>query len=297
MISQTGRMPPALWQTVLFVGSMLIVLFASKTAINAPAVLLAAGHLGHRAMPSEPPKLTIDPYIRPELATTLQRLQPTMRAAAARHNRQSLSGMSNEEFAATMAVVIYNEHNGWFEEIITPIRTITPLYNQLQQRVNASVLGGDFSIWPVNLRPSVALEILQATLPVPEPTRAISVPVHVTGSRIVLDRYHSQHELFAAINAEISNEPMAIEYLAANLERGLYRAHYEGIAVNWRTLAAWHNQGIVTPEQIATNPTARDYVRRASAYLPVARRLFVTTTPAQVTPLGNPIQRPPRTIS
>jgi hypothetical protein len=43
--------------------------------------------------------------------------------------------------------------------------------------------------------------------------------------------------------------------------------------VSWRTLAAWHNQGIVSPQAIQANPTARDYVRRATAYLPAARAL------------------------
>jgi hypothetical protein len=67
-----------------------------------------------------------------------------------------------------------------------------------------------------------------------------------------------------------------VEYLAANLERGLYRAQHEGVAVTWRTLAAWHNQGIVSPADIRANPTARDYIRRTEAYLATAQRLIAS---------------------
>ncbi|MFL5806284.1 MAG: hypothetical protein ACJ8CR_31710 [Roseiflexaceae bacterium] len=69
---------------------------------------------------------------------------------------------------------------------------------------------------------------------------------------------------------------MAVEYLAANLERGLYRTRFEGVPVTWRALAAWHNQGIVSPEDIRQNLVARDYVRRTSAYLASAYALIDT---------------------
>jgi hypothetical protein len=119
----------------------------------------------------------------------------------------------------------------------------------------------------------VALEILRHQLPITG-TRVISVPVKVFGSQIDPDAYHSQEELYAAITAEISHDDLAVEYLAANLERGLYRAADEGAPVSWRTLAAWHNQGIVSPQAIRANSTAADYVRRAAAYLPAARELL-----------------------
>jgi hypothetical protein len=51
----------------------------------------------------------------------------------------------------------------------------------------------------------------------------------------------------------------------------------EGQPVSWRTLAAWHNQGIVDPVAIRNNPTARDYVRRAAAYVPLAKALFASS--------------------
>jgi hypothetical protein len=100
------------------------------------------------------------------------------------------------------------------------------------------------------------------------------VPVDVAGSRIDLDSMTSQPMLYAAVSNEISQPALAVEYLAANLERGLYRAHFEGVPVTWRTLAAWHNQGIVSPRDIRDNSTASDYLRRCSAYLAKARALI-----------------------
>jgi len=102
----------------------------------------------------------------------------------------------------------------------------------------------------------------------------MSVPVNVAGSRIDLESLQSQSTLYAAVSNEISQPALAVEYLAANLERGLYRAHFEGVQVTWRTLAAWHNQGIVSPRDIRDNSTAGDYLRRSSAYLGKARALI-----------------------
>lgn len=226
--------------------------------------------LGITAAPPQAPGLTITPYVRPELADRLQRLRPAIRAAAARHNVPEISAMSDQEFATVMTVIILNEHNGWLEDDIEPLRALTPLYQDLQRRMNQSTLGGNFSVWPVNLRPSVALEILEQQLPLPEGQQAITIPLIVRGSRIDHASYASQSELYAALTVEISQAMLAVEYLAANLKRGLYRAVYEQAPVNWRTLAAWHNQGIVTPAAMRDNPTARDYVRRASAYLELA---------------------------
>jgi hypothetical protein len=218
------------------------------------------------------PGLSIEPYIRPEMARSMEQLRPIILAAARRHNRTELSGMSDQAFAAVIATILYNENFGWVEEDIAPLRVFTPLYQDIQRRANESPLGSNFSVWPANLRPSVALEILRHELPI-SGTQTISVPVRVAGSRINLDNYTSQEDLYAAITAEISQGDMAVEYLAANLERGLYRAQAEGTPVSWRTLAAWHNQGIVSPQAIQANPTARDYVRRAAAYLPAAKDL------------------------
>ncbi len=213
-------------------------------------------------------------YIRPDFQQRMQKLQPLIMAAARRHNHVDQSGMSDKEFAMVIALVLYNEHNGWFEDAVTPVRVVTPLYQQIQTGINIGGLGGNFSVWPANLRPSVALEILRHELPVPAKPFPITVPVRVFGSTIDVNDSVSQEQLFAEITQEISNESMAVEYLAANLERGVYRAQYEGVPVSWRSLAAWHNQGIVSAAAIQENATAKSYVQRSAAYLQAARQLI-----------------------
>lgn len=213
---------------------------------------------------------TVEPFVRPDLACRMQRLRPSILAAAHRHNRSGLSGMDDETFAMVITLIIYNENFGWLEEDIAPLRLVTPLYQRLQQQANYWLPRANFSVWPVNLRPSVGLEILQQRLPLAN-GQTIHVPVKVEGSQIDPAMYSQQASLLAAINAEITRDELAIAYLAANLERGVYRAALENVPVTWYTLAAWHNQGIVNPQAIQANPTARDYVRRASAFLPLAQ--------------------------
>ena len=228
---------------------------------------------GHRVADRRAPGPSIDPYVRPEFAAEMRGLRPAILAAARRHNRPELSHMSDHDFAVLIAQIMYNEHFGWFEERVTPVQAITPWYEDLQRETNAAGLS-DLSVWPANIRPSVALEILRRELPLPHSTNMLTVPVGVAGSQIDPQRYHSQGALYAAISKEISQPQLAVEYLAANIERGLYRAQVEGVPVTWRTLAAWHNQGIVAPRDIRNNPTASDYLRRCSAYLGRARALL-----------------------
>jgi hypothetical protein len=211
--------------------------------------------------------------VRPEFAIEMRSLRPTIIAAARRHNRPELSGMSDYDFAVLIAQIMYNEHFGWFEERVAPVQAFTPLYQDLQRETNAAGLA-NLSVWPANIRPSVAIEILRHEVPLPRSTNVMSVPIAVAGSKIDLKSHRSQAGLYTAVTDEISQPRLAVEYLAANLERGLYRAQIEGVPVTWRTLAAWHNQGIVSPRDIRDNPTARDYLRRCSAYFGTARALI-----------------------
>ncbi len=220
------------------------------------------------------PQLFLDPYVRPEVALFMEDHRMVIQEAAARHNVPVLSGMTDSEFATVIAVVLYNEHNGWVEDAIEPLRVFTPFYQQAQVVSNGSGVGSNFSVWPSNLRPSVALEILHQQVPVPPPTNIITVPLTVAGSQIAPADYPAQGKLYAAITQEITQDDLAIEYLAANLERGLYRAWYEGVPVSWQVLAAWHNQGIVRPEQIRANTCASDYIYRSAVYLDIAQELI-----------------------
>jgi hypothetical protein len=204
----------------------------------------------------------------------MRALRPTILAAAARHNRPELSGLSDVQYAEIVAQLLYNEHNGWFEDELPVVRRLTPLYQQVQQSANETGLGGNFSVWPSNLRPSVALEILEREVPLPAGKGALTVPVRVAGTKIDLSAYGSRRELLAAITDELADERLAVEYLAANLERGVYRARYEEAPITWRTLAAWHNGGITLPAQIDASARTRSYVERAALYLDSARELI-----------------------
>lgn len=234
-----------------------------------PSALGASRSAADRRRPGP----AITPYVRPGLAAQMRTLRPAILAAAARHNRPAISGMSDHDFAVLIALILFNEHFGWFEERVTPVQLFTPLYEDLQRETNATGLS-NLSLWPANIRPSVALEILRGQLPLPHSDIMLHVPVRVAGSALAPDTFDSDTALFAAISDEISQPELAVEYLAANLERGLYRAQYEGVSVTWRSLAAWHNQGIVAPAELRENPTASDYVRRASAYFGTARALI-----------------------
>lgn len=247
---------------------------ASPGAVTAAPGLPQHAAASHRAaFKRAGARPTVTAHVRPDLARRMRALRPTILSAAARHNRPELSGMSDTEFAVVIATIIYNENFGWLEDDVAPLRPFTPLYQDLQRWLNRSALGSNFSVWPANLRPSVALEILRQELPLAD-QRTVHIPVQVAGSRIRPEHFASRDALYVAITAEISRDDLAVAYLAANLERGVYRAALEGVPVNWRTLAAWHNQGIVDPLQYRANPTSRDYVRRASAYLGIARELI-----------------------
>jgi hypothetical protein len=265
---------------------LVLVLFVAALSPLSSWPLAASELVGQRVSLSGVPGPTIEPYVRPELAARMEALRPALRAAAARHNRPHLSGMSDREFAEVLALLMYNEHNGWLEDEVEPLRVVTPLYEWAQVQANQQLPRSDFSIWPTNLRPSVALEILRGEVPLPNSTEVLTVPVRVHGSQVHVPDYGSRGMLLAAITREIEQDRLGVEYLAANLERGLYRASYEQVPVSWRTLAAWHNQGIVQPAQVRDNAKARDYVRRASAYWPLARRLLASETAAGGGPPG-----------
>lgn len=242
------------------------------------ALLRMGRSVGQRALDRRSPGPAIEPYVRPEFAAEMRDLRATIIAAAERHNRPEQSGMSDHDFAVLIALIMYNEHFGWFEERVTPVQALTPFYESLQRETNEAGLS-NLSVWPANLRPSVAAEILRGQVPLPLSGAMWGVPVHVTGTAIRPSDYRSERALYAAITVEITDPQLAVEYLAANLERGVYRARWEGVPPTWRALAAWHNQGIVAPEDIRANPTASDYVRRASAYFGRARALIDTTAP------------------
>jgi hypothetical protein len=262
---------------------LVLVLLTSILAANALASWHQPGPTPHtpqrRAVEAFDPawsQPTVEPYIHADFAAQLETLRPTILDAARRHNRAELSGLTDQQFAEVIVLLLHSEYIGWLDAEVPTVRPLHPLFQRLQTGINRYG-GADLTIWPTNLRPSVAVEILRGEVPLPPPAEPLHVRLHVTGSRIDLSDYPDQHALYKAISRELSEPRLAIEYLAANLERGICRAHYERVPVTWQSLATWHNQGIVTPADVANHPAAIAYLGRTAAYLRPARAFFEQT--------------------
>lgn len=248
-------------------------LFAAEQRPAEDVAALVGGGVRDNELMERWSRPTITPYISPAFEQEMLYLKPTILAAAARHNVTELSKLDDQQFAVVLAQILYSERVGWLDARFAAFRPLQPAFQQLQTAANGFG-GADLTIWPSNLRPSVALEILTGRVPLPPPTRWMRAPISVYGTTIHPNTYWTRIGLYAAISRELNEPTMAVEYLAANLERGIYRAHAEGVPVTWQTLATWHNQGIVAPRDIRTNPQAIAYLGRTAAYLPHARRLI-----------------------
>ena len=180
--------------------------------------------------------------------------------------------MSDREFAAVIALILYNEHVRRAEELVPLLQLATPGYQDLQRIVNQSGVGTNFSIWPANLRPAVAAEIRRGEIPLADGSQ-LSFPQTIAGSRLELSAVRDESALYRQLSIEIADPQLAVEYLAANLARGARRARHEGFAVDWRVLAAWHNRGLVDPAVFLRDPAAAHYLQRAAAYRELAERL------------------------
>ncbi len=241
-------------------GKLLRWVAAGAAALGLGAALALQPSSGGAAQPA---------YIRPGFAATMAELRPTILAAAARHNRSGDSGMSDREFASLIVLILYNEHDGWLEDSIPLLHAVTPAYQRAQVDINLAT-GSDLTVWPANLRPSVAEEIVAGQTPVSRGWIITPMALQSFPRR----SGPSERERYIALTQTLSDTTSAIDYLAANLMRGVARARYEGVPISWRALAAWHNQGVVGPQQIAANATAQGYLSRAARYLPAARALF-----------------------
>ncbi|MBU6334407.1 MAG: hypothetical protein KGS47_08385 [Chloroflexi bacterium] len=220
--------------------------------------------------------------VRPEFADTMQRLRPAIRAAARRH-AAGVAPLDAGRFAVVIAAVLYNEHLGWLEDALPPLQVATPTAQRAQIALNLA-LGTDLTVWPTNLRPSVVAEMLRHELPLADGRVMLAPVLH---SALPADAS------YARITHELIDAPAAVEYLAANLERGAWRARAEGVPVTWQALAAWHNQGIVAPAAIAGHPAAAHYLRRAARYIPRAEALLaVAATHDAFRWLARPGKRP-----
>lgn len=213
-------------------------------------------------------------YIAPDYRAQISLDRSTILAVAARYNDPTVTAMTDRQFAAIMVTILYNEHNGWLEDMLPAVRVATPLY-QDAQAVSNQYLGTNFSVWPSNLRPSVVREIYAQQVP--------------EVGRVVLPLPRRTADAQVAAN----DREQAYELLGANLRRGMVRASHEQVRVTWQALLAWHNAGVVAPQAIRGNPALQHYLTRAKAYLPTAQAVFhavaaCPVTPATVTNTGMP---------
>jgi hypothetical protein len=212
------------------------------------------------------------PAPRPEFVQQMYEMRPVILEAAARHNPANLSRMSDNDFAVVVALILYNEDLGSVEERVGFLRATTTVRKSLEVYVN-ELIGSNLSIRPSNVRPSVAHEMLRHQLPIPGTSTMITIPITVTETDISDTLHVSQPDLYRAITHELVQPDKAIEYLTANLERGIYRARYENVPVSWQTLMAWHIRGLVSPGAIRRNPDAYAYTKRLT-YLKYACELI-----------------------
>ena len=192
------------------------------------------------------------PYVRPHVAQLVHTHRQHIIHVAHTYNQPALSGLTDVEFASILIMILYTEHHGWLEDVVPSVRALTPLYQDLQVLSNHH-LGTNFSVWPANLRPSVIDEI--------RAEQYISVPSTFTVSR---NDPSSNNDL-------ATNPATAIELLAANMARGVQRAHDAGIQVTTASILAWHNAGIVEPRRIAANRSVQHYINRALIYHALAQ--------------------------
>jgi hypothetical protein len=195
-------------------------------------------------------------YVRPHVAQLITSNGLLIKQVASIYNHTEISGISDREFASILVVILYTEHHGWLEDIVPSVRTVTPLFQELQV-ISNNTIGTNFSVWPANLRPSVVDEIRteQSAL---ESVIFLKITTHA----------HASNEL-------ATNPASAIELLAANMARGIRHAHHEGVPVTFESILAWHNAGIVEPQRIANNRSVQHYISRALIYQPLAQSMVI----------------------
>mgnify|MGYP000107533878 CR=1 FL=1 len=273
--------PPRL-HSYIVTGAPLIVRWPS-----AADVFYRAG----RPYPTALPK----PYVDPAFELQMLRLRSAILASAERHNRQAVTGLRDDEFAVLLAAQLYFEYNSTLATRGTLGRVVTPVYQEAQGVANAIGMG-NFSVWPANLRPSVAASLLRAEMPyinaLDRPTTR-QIPLTIHGSRlqplIEAKRWASWQPSDSAVAAEIAQPELAVEYLAANFEVASYRAQFDWAPITWMTFAAWHNQGLVSPAHIAGNGQLAQVLSTIETYLPAAMHLINVPPPPRFT--GEPLEQ------
>lgn len=195
-------------------------------------------------------------YIRPQVAQLINDHRLHIKRVSHTYNQTAISGLTDREFASILVMILYTEHHGWLEDVVPSIRSVTPLFQELQV-VSNNTIGTNFSVWPANLRPSVVDEILMDSTALES----------VVFSRVTtINHTH---------NALATNPASAIELLAANMARGIRQTNKAGIPITTESILAWHNAGIVEPTLIATNRSVQHYISRALIYQSIAESAVI----------------------
>lgn len=231
-------------------------------------------------------------YIQPAFEQQMRSLRSTILASAARHNRRPATGLSDEEFAVFMAAQLYYENNAVLRQRGEIARMITPVYQEAQNVVN-QIGFGDYTVWPANLRPSVARSLLLGELPyIDEDDRpaALTIPITIVGSALqpAMQEQGDWQPSLSAVAAEIVRPRLAVEYLAANFEVASYRAELDRAPISWITFTAWHNQGVVSAAAISEHSQLASVLPEVASYLPAAMRLIYIPEPAPWTRTPQP---------
>ncbi|MBA3471149.1 MAG: hypothetical protein H0T53_16055 [Herpetosiphonaceae bacterium] len=243
-----------------------------------------------RPYPTALPK----PYVDPAFELEMLRLRPTLLASAERHNRQAVTGLRDDEFAVLLAAQLYFEYNSTLATRSKLGRVVTPVYQEAQGVANAIGMG-NFSVWPANLRPSVAASLLRAEMPyinALDRPAIRRIPLKIHGSRLqplLAERGPNWQPSDSAVAAEIDQPNLAVEYLAANFEVASYRAQFDWAPISWMTFAAWHNQGVVSPAHIASNGQLAQVLATIETYIPAAMHLVNVPSPPAFT--GVPLEQ------
>ncbi|MBP8252664.1 MAG: hypothetical protein KAX40_09880 [Herpetosiphon sp.] len=263
---------------------------------NAPVIKNweTAAHVFYYAGRGYPTNIP-DAYFDPAFDLEMIRLRDDIMASAARHNRQRVTGLNDDEFAVLMAAQLYFEYNSALANRGTLARAVTPVYQEAQDVAN-EIGVGNFSVWPANLRPSVAASILRGEMPYSNgankpAVRVVPITVHGSALQPLMRQDPPWQPSLSAVSDEIAQPDLAIEYLAANFEIASYRAQFDWVPVSWMTFVAWHNQGVVSPAHIANNGQLANVLPAYERYIPAAMSLIYNPPQATPTLLERPIAR------
>jgi hypothetical protein len=248
----------------------------APTTVSAPALRRAAA------------SRSVSPYIVTlviiGLLFSLRLVVPTFVAS----QRQAIlfSAQRHDVPPDVLAAVFYNEMFGQEARLL---HTAIPGDSDLASAVRDSLLGIDFltikqlqigvkcmaalagantTIGPAGIRISVGREIESETT--------------IAGSRHQLTGLAERPSLIA----DLMSPSTAMEYLAANLQRGMRRAAPEQ-AGDWTVSARWHNTGVISDRPDVPRPVwnkGSRYIARVQTFQPEVRLLLDL-------PLTLPVQR------